>query len=146
MESITLLMMVVKERGTRLQAPYIGVQCVSKLCHNSWGSSKLYMECLAEGEILILWKNKILKQPKPIDDLPTPFEDLFGYSWNGSIDSMSRFKNILQHVQVLAPELHHAHTWGYLSDLFHDECSSVLLTGQGEKNSILFLILRKAVN
>lgn len=95
---------------------------------------------------MILWKNKILKQPKPIDDLPTPFEDLFAYSWNGSIDSMSGFKNILQHVQVLAPELHHAHTWGYLSDLFHDECSSVLLTGQGEKNSILFLILRKAVN
>jgi len=125
MEAITLLMEV-KERETRLQTLYIGVQCVSKLCHNSWGSSKLHMECLSEGEILILWKNKILKQPKPIDDLPTPFEDLFAHSWNGSIDPMSGFKNILQHVQVLAPELHHAHTWGYLSDLFHDECSSVL--------------------
>jgi len=79
MEAITLLM-VVKGRGTRLQTPYIGVQCVSKLCHDSWGSSKLHMECLAEGEILILWKNKILKQPKPIDDLHTPFEELFAYS------------------------------------------------------------------
>jgi len=38
---------------------------------------------------------------------------------------MNGFKNILQHVQVLAPELHHAHTWSYLNDLFHDECSFV---------------------
>jgi len=125
MEDITSLM-VAKGRGTRLQIPYIGVQCMSKLCHNSWGFSKLHMECLAEGEILILLKNKILKQPKPIDDLHTPFEDLFDYSWNGSVDSMNRFKNILQHVQVLAPELHHAHIWSYLNELFHDECSSVL--------------------